>query len=242
MPVAIAQGDLLYQDTFAYPDGDLSGRGDWTADFWTGEPTLRVLSGQAAGPTSGAWCSNKTAATWSVASVGRDFIARGITPGAQYTWVYTYFLGVAGLTPNAYWMRWSLNAGFYIAAGKVKGGTFTTLIATATMAQVGDDLAVRVMPGGVLSLYRKPSGGVWGQLSGPATDTATPYTSGCLALAAYDAAVRWDGVEVRSVEATGTTYLKSGRPLRSSIARASRVAGRGGTTWAKAGKPVVGDH
>lgn len=193
-------GPILFEDTFAYSDGALAtvGTAKWAAGFWTGQPTLRVLSGKAAGPAVAGWCDNYSKTSVSLGSTGIEVIWTNITPqGSTATWVYNHFFGVAGANPSSYWMRWRTSPGA-IEVGELIAGAFGAPLVNAVTSPVnGDSIAVQVLPSGLMTLYRKPSGGSWTQIGGSGTDTTR--TSGVIALEAHGPNNRWDAVEVRQI-------------------------------------------
>lgn len=209
MPVPVATGPLLYEDTFTYADGTLTGKGDWANGIYNGQPSLRVVSNQAAGPAATGWADNYTATTtFNVGSGGLDFIARNITYAVgSNTWVYTHCLvtieSAGGV--DGYAFRW--RDGFTYGANRWDDKAFTAIITTSQNAVQGDDLCLRILSGGTIQLWRKPSGGSWAQIGSNATDTT--YTSGRVGMETNVSGDRWDSIEVRSTEGISPGDLAS---------------------------------
>lgn len=193
-------GTVLFEDDFTYSDGDLAtvGSAKWSAGFWTGQPSLRVLSNQAAGPASDSWSDSYSNSSVDIGSNGIEIIWRNIALGGSAgTWTYNHVFGAPGGSPSSYWVRWSPQAGYYYAVGKMVSGSFTTLFSDTVQAVNGDDVCLQILPDGTITLWRKPSGGSWEQIGSGATDTT--YTSGVVALESAMNGDRWDSVEVRQV-------------------------------------------
>lgn len=203
-------GSVLFSDDFTYADGDLTtvGSAKWNAGYWTGQPTHRVLSNQAAnGPAQG-WKDNYSKTSFSIGANGVEFIYKGIQRDANTNAkTFMHFLGAAAGSPNGYYIMYDNRSGaFYYELGEMVSGGFATKITTTQVAVAGDDVAAQILPGGVMSLWRKPSGGSWSQLGSSITDTTR--SSGVLAIESFVASARWDGVEVREVPAATTSRLK----------------------------------
>lgn len=197
-------GPILFQDEFTYSDGLLSsvGSAKWTNGFWTGQPSLRVLSNKAAGPANNSWSDNYTKTSYSIGDTGIEMIWKNITRGTSVgTWCYNHILGVAAGSPSGYWMRWAGRPNMFYAAGRLTNGSFVDLITTSVLPANGDDICLQILPGGIMSLFRKPSGGSWGQIGSTVTDTSR--TSGVIALESAMNGDRWDSVELRSVPGPG---------------------------------------
>lgn len=196
-------GTVLFEDDFTYSDGNLAtvGSAKWTAGFWTGQPSLRVLSNQAAGPASDSWSDCYSNSSVDLGSTGVEIIWRNITlDGSAGTWSwprYSHIFGTAGGSPSSYWVRWSPQSGYYYTVGKMVNGSFTTLFDDTVQAVNGDDVCLQILPDGTMTLWRKPSGGSWAQIGSSATDTT--FTSGRVALESAMNGDRWDAVEVRQI-------------------------------------------
>lgn len=195
-------GPLLFEDTFAYSDGNLVtvGSAKWNEGYFSGQTSLRVLSGKAAGPATTVWRDNYSKAIFSVGVAGIEFIMNNITPHASATHTYNFFLasnpGVAA--PSGYALRWRTSGGGYDLYKRV-GSTLTTLMtpSPAVVPVNGDSCAVQLLPNGSMSLWRKPSGGSWAQVGTTVTDTT--FKTGFIVLETTHTNTRWDSVEVREV-------------------------------------------
>lgn len=192
-------GTVLFEDTFTYSNGDLAtvGTAKWAAGFWTGQPTLRVVSNKAQGRASAAWGDNYSKTTVSVGSSGLEVIWNNITPASATTWTYCHILGAHGASPNGYYLRFRNGGSQKYEVGKLVSGAFNSLIVSTVAPVAGDSVALQILPSGVITMWRKPSGGSWSQIGSSATDTT--YTSGVVALETYTVAVCWDSVEVRQI-------------------------------------------
>lgn len=205
-------GTILFEDDFAYSDGNLGtvGTAKWNAGFWTGQTTLRVVSGKAAGPASNGWRDNYSKTSVSLGSTGIEFIIRNIARAANTdAATFSHVFGAQGASPSSYYILYSnRNGNYYYQAGKLVSGSFNPLITTTQVAVNGDDVCLQILPNGTMSLWRKPSGGSWSQIGSNATDTTR--TTGVVALEAFVSAARWDAVEVREIPAASRLKRHNG--------------------------------
>jgi hypothetical protein len=200
-------GPLLFSDDFTYSDGSLAtvGTAKWAAGYWTGQPSLRVVSNQAAGPSAnGTWSDIYSKTTYDVGSTGLEFIWYNVTiADIGSVWTYMHLCGTHAASPSGYWLRWRADGGNTYQFGKLVAGSFTTLLNITTTVPVdGDDLCVQILPDGTVSVFMNRTGS-WEQIGSSITDTS--YTSGEVGMETYLADDRWDSIEVREVPSAGGT-------------------------------------
>lgn len=213
--MAFGDGSVIWEDQFAYSDGSLStvGSAEWTNGYWTGQPSCRVVSGSAAGPSSAQWADNYTLDTISRGD-GIDIIFRSVTKATgSNTATFFHIFGTPASSPSGYYASITNQTGTDgVAFGNMTSGSTSALISSSLEWTNGSDLGVRinsVASGGEIELFYKLSAGSWTSLG---TTTNTARTSGRLAIEFFDPANRCGAIELLGIS-TGTTTPNNKRTL-----------------------------
>ncbi len=215
MSTAFGTGGILWSDAFGYADGNLTtvGAAKWDGVMVTGQDSLRVVTGKAAPQTDGTtYDGASTAATFSIAASppggaitpgvsgeGFDVIAYGVDKGSgDQVPTFLHFLAAPGSAPNSYALNVrSMTGTDEVRLSRQTNGSYTPLLITTSTGEWvnGEDVGLRIMPSGDISIYRRASGGAWTLID---TANDTTYKTGKLGLEGIHSLSRWDGVEVRT--------------------------------------------
>ena len=220
MSAGFGQGQVLWQDAFAYADGPLptvSG-GVWELGPWGSDPTGVVTGGRFASGQGDAVTGNDvTIQGFSVAAAppggaiapaageGLDFIWRGVLHPSTANHLCGYLL-VTRRSPTGYMWRLAGGAGGHtLTLRPIVGGAEQAVLVTAGVSwpSGGGDIGVRVTPGGDLVVHVDTGAG-WQQVGSGVSQTggAATYPTGLVGVESRLAVGRVDGIEVRTTQET----------------------------------------